>query len=94
VAVAVAVAVVWVHDSCLPTQLARHTEDRIAALGESFFDASSPFDDLDVQELVPLVKQTPLLDYAEGTALFVRARSKQGAEGSLPQRRGVAMCVR
>lgn len=97
-------------------QLARHTANRIRETGETFFDAKNPFDDLDVQELVPLVrldrvahsrarvcvyvhvcecsamwkdsaatlgqvKQTPLLDYAEGTALFIRARNKTRLEG-------------
>ena len=63
-------------------QLSDHTEERLLSAGEAFFDDPTPFDDLDVTELVPLVKQTPLLDYAEGTALFVRARSKTGDEGA------------
>ena len=71
-------------------QFSSATELRLAAEGEEFFDKASPFDDLDVVELEPMVKQTPLLDYAEGTALFIRARSKQADEGLLTLSFGLA----
>lgn len=45
---------------------------------EGFFASESPFEDTDIAPPSPVVKQTPLLRYAQGTALFIRARHRLG----------------
>ena len=44
--------------------------------GESFFSRREyPFSDTDVKDPKPIVKQTPVMRYAQGTALFIKARN-------------------
>ena len=45
---------------------------------ESFFDQPSPFDRIDVQRMSALYRTLNLVDYAQGTALFIKGRSLRG----------------
>jgi hypothetical protein len=56
----------------------------VQAQGSAFFDnAERPFAEADVRDPKPKVKQTPLIRYAQGTALFIRARHSVGDEGAV-----------
>ncbi len=50
--------------------------------GFAFFSRrETPFSDVDVKDPKPKVKQLPVMRYAQGTALFIKARDAQDGEG-------------
>ncbi len=49
--------------------------------GVGFFTKrAQPFSDSDIRDPKPKVKQTPVMRYAQGTALFIQARSTRSYE--------------
>ncbi len=55
---------------------------RVQAEGASFFTRRElPFSDADVKDPKPKVKQLPVMRYAQGTSLFIKARDAPEEEG-------------
>jgi hypothetical protein len=64
----------------LGVQLRPGTMADIAAEEGRMFERDAPLDDIDFSTIEAKVKRTPLLQYAQGTALFIRSRSREGPE--------------